>query len=257
MPNWSPTLERPALQLLALLLVGHIVADFLVQTSRIAREKPTRLRFLLAHGGWTGLTHLALVLPFWNGPVVLGVLAVSVFHVLLDGARARLGRRWHRPLASFFLDQTLHAASLVLLWSWIVARGAHLTGMVPPDAQWLPALTRYAVLAGGLVFNAAGGTMVVRKLLERYPQVVPDGGDPDGAEYTMGRTIGCLERFLVFGLVLLGQWAAIGFVIAAKSIARFQELREQTFADYYLIGTLTSLLVAIASGVVVRAVLFR
>lgn len=60
-----------------------------------------------------------------------------------------------------------------------------------------------------------------------------------------------LERFLAYALVLLGQWSALGLVLAAKSIARFRELENQDFADYYLIGTLSSLSVAVATGVIV------
>jgi len=44
-------------------------------------------------------------------------------------------------------------------------------------------------------------------------------------------------------------WGALGFVIAAQSIARFKELDEKGFADYYLIGTLASVLVALIGGV--------
>jgi hypothetical protein len=56
-------------------------------------------------------------------------------------------------------------------------------------------------------------------------------------------------------MVLLGYWSALGFVIAAKSIARFKELDEKGFADYYLIGTLASVLVALLSGVTVNLLL--
>lgn len=68
---------------------------------------------------------------------------------------------------------------------------------------------------------------------------------------SMGQTVGFLERLLVYFLVLNGQWAALGLVVAAKAIARFPELKNQDFSDYYLIGTLTSLVVAIASGMLV------
>lgn len=49
--------------------------------------------------------------------------------------------------------------------------------------------------------------------------------------------------------------AALGLLIAAKSIARFEELKERRFAEYYLVGTLTSLLVAIVVGLLLLEVL--
>jgi len=69
---------------------------------------------------------------------------------------------------------------------------------------------------GGLALNWKGGTAVVRRLLARYPEVVPKDTGDARHEYEMGRTIGCLERTLVFTLVLFGQWGALGLVIAAE-----------------------------------------
>jgi hypothetical protein len=71
----------------------------------------------------------------------------------------------------------------------------------------------------------------------------------------MGRVIGVLERFLTLILVLLGQWGALGLVVAAKSVARFRELEDKDFSDYYLIGTLASLLVAVGTGLILHALL--
>ena len=56
----------------------------------------------------------------------------------------------------------------------------------------------------------------------------------------IGATIGVLERPLIVMFVLTGQLAAIGFVIAAKTLARFEQLDDRGFAEYYLLGTLAS-----------------
>jgi hypothetical protein len=60
---------------------------------------------------------------------------------------------------------------------------------------------------------------------------------------------------ILLTLVILGQWGALGFVIAAKSIARFKDLDQRDFSERYLIGTLASVAVAIASGLAVRGFL--
>ena len=64
-----------------------------------------------------------------------------------------------------------------------------------------------------------------------------------------GRLIGQLERALIFLLVFIGQAGAIGFLVAAKSILRFEEARKQKHAEYVLIGTLLSFSLAIALSV--------
>ena len=64
-----------------------------------------------------------------------------------------------------------------------------------------------------------------------------------------GALIGLLERALTLTLVLAGEYTAIALVLTAKSIARYKELQDQKFAEYYLVGTLSSILFAIVVGI--------
>ena len=76
-----------------------------------------------------------------------------------------------------------------------------------------------------------------------------------GASARVGATIGILERILIVVFVLTGTDVAIGFVVAAKTLARFRLLDDRAFAEYYLLGTLASVAVAIVSALVGRAAL--
>jgi len=67
-----------------------------------------------------------------------------------------------------------------------------------------------------------------------------------------GRLIGFLERFIVLTLVLENQYSAIAFVFTGKSIARFDELKNRNFSEYYLVGTFASMALAILSGEVLK-----
>jgi hypothetical protein len=66
----------------------------------------------------------------------------------------------------------------------------------------------------------------------------------------VGATIGILERLLIVTLVLTNATAAIGLVVAAKTLARFRQLDDRDFAEYYLLGTLASVGVALGSALV-------
>lgn len=57
-----------------------------------------------------------------------------------------------------------------------------------------------------------------------------------------------VERILVLTLILVGQFSAVGFLIAAKSILRFNEYRKN---EYILVGTLLSFGIAIVLGVLI------
>ena len=69
-----------------------------------------------------------------------------------------------------------------------------------------------------------------------------------------GKYIGILERLFVFTFVVTGKWEAIGFLLAAKSVFRFGDLKEskdRKLTEYILIGTLLSFSIALAAGLIV------
>jgi predicted permease len=89
---------------------------------------------------------------------------------------------------------------------------------------------------------AVVGHFFVRLVLKKFP--LEEKGGLAGA----GAAIGVLERILTLALVLAGQYTALGLILAAKSVARFEELKDRKFAEYYLIGTLSSMLFAMLVG---------
>ncbi len=110
------------------------------------------------------------------------------------------------------------------------------------------------VVAGGLTTVFLGGA-VIGMLLHPFAALIR----PEDAEETKrlehaGRVIGWIERALLYGLVLVGAPGAAALVIAGKSVARFPSFREERFAEYYLIGSLMSLAIALGLGLAVRAI---
>lgn len=70
---------------------------------------------------------------------------------------------------------------------------------------------------------------------------------PDAGQY-----IGIIERLLIFTFILVGQWGAIGFLMAAKSIFRFGDLtrtKDRRLTEYILVGTMLSFGTAILTGI--------
>jgi hypothetical protein len=119
----------------------------------------------------------------------------------------------------------------------------------------------HITLAGALLVINEVNTLV-RYLFQafdleptREPADEEDGATLDEKEYKAGRVIGILERILVYHLVLQDQYAAIGLVLAAKSFTRFKELERRRYAEYVLIGTLASTLLAMLVAAAVEALL--
>ncbi len=105
-------------------------------------------------------------------------------------------------------------------------------------------LARILIYFLSYVLAVALGHFLVRRVILQKHQLTEAGGLERA-----GATIGCLERSLTLTLVLVGQYEAIALILAAKSVARFQELKRREFAEYYLIGTLSSMLFAMFIGI--------
>ena len=109
----------------------------------------------------------------------------------------------------------------------------------------------------GYLYVCFRGMVVVRAVLDLPALHMRRDEDRNAGaiDIARGRTIGSLERAIALTLVLLGQYGALGLIVAAKSVARFKALEDREFAEYFLIGTLASLLLALAGGLGLHALL--
>jgi len=75
----------------------------------------------------------------------------------------------------------------------------------------------------------------------------------DVEELNRGRLIGNLERIVLTLVVAAGSYTAVGFLVAAKGLVRFEEFeKSREFTEYFLVGSLSSVLVALCAGLVLR-----
>ena len=74
-------------------------------------------------------------------------------------------------------------------------------------------------------------------------------------DLSRGRLIGYIERLLVILLTYYGSYPAIAFIVTAKSIARFKQMDDRDWAEYFLLGTLTSMFLGILFGILLREIL--
>jgi hypothetical protein len=69
------------------------------------------------------------------------------------------------------------------------------------------------------------------------------------------RYIGIIERGLILTLVTFGSISSLALILTAKSLARFNKMNDKNFADYYLLGTLTSMSIALIGGLILKYLL--
>jgi hypothetical protein len=156
---------------------------------------------------------------------------------------------WTTPQRALLLEAGALAAACAVAWL-----GGHLVQPTRAGLFW----GRLLLLAAAYWYACAGGAVLVRRVLD----IVPVGETPGkrgitvpAQELSRGLLIGVLERALALTLVLTDQFGALGLILAAKALARFRALDDRDFAEYVLIGTLASLLLALLVGLAARLVL--
>lgn len=74
-------------------------------------------------------------------------------------------------------------------------------------------------------------------------------------DMSRGKLIGYIERLLVILLTYYSSYPAIAFIVTAKSIARFKQMEDRDWAEYFLLGTLTSMFLGIMFGILLREII--
>jgi len=113
-----------------------------------------------------------------------------------------------------------------------------------PDADTSAAMA-LVTLAAGLMAVLKPGAIVIQKATASFAAQIRDDPQTPHIEGLAngGLYIGYLERFLVLLLIVAGQPAGVGFLITAKSILRFGDVKESTqrkMTEYIIIGTFMS-----------------
>jgi len=229
------------------LLVAHLVADFPFQPDWMIHHK--KRPYVLALHTVIVVAMAALAL----GAIPLALLAIlGITHLAMDSLKAyALGD----SLRSFLIDQAVHVGVILgLAYTFpYITQG----GWWDQHAGSAPS-TYYAglCLLSGLILSIRVGAILIRKATAPFTNQIPT--DIEGLTQG-GYYIGCLERALVMLLVLIGQPEGIAFLVTAKSILRFGEIKDsqqRKLTEYIIIGNFMSfgwgLLIALGTQCAVR-----
>ena len=222
------------------LILAHLLGDFLLQPTAWVNHKekkkaksPALYLHLLVHGV---LILTLLGFGFWILAIVLTIL-----HGLVDLTKLYFQKSATKT-AWFFIDQLAHFISILGIW-WLFFR---------PEIslEWSPSIWIYAT-ALLLITQVAG--IAIQVGLSNWSKDLDLS--QESSLKNAGKYIGILERLFVFAFVILGKWEAIGFLLAAKSVFRFGDLRkakDRKLTEYILIGTLLSFGISIGIGILTR-----
>ena len=229
--------------LLLRLLLAHLVADFMLQRKSwiVARgERHWRAGSLYLHA-----TIAAVLVYLFSGHYQNFLIPafVLVTHLATDLWKSYT----NNSLKYFLADQFIHL--LVIVAAWYI--------YTMPDWNILNSVagyftnTRLLAVVLGYVFVIWPSGFLIAKITAPWQNQIKDNQGLADA----GRWIGMIERILILTFVLIHQFTGIGFLIAAKSILRFGDIRNpenRKDAEYILLGTMISFIIAIFTGIAVQ-----
>lgn len=225
------------------LIIAHFIGDFLLQPKLWVEEKENRKVKsvkLYLHILIYGLLTLFILWDYnhWLLVLLLMVSHGSIDTIKLYAQKGNTKSRW------FLIDQVLHIISILGLW----------VIFFNPEINYLSWYedTNFWVYTAALLLITIVSGIVMRELMSNWSKALNDTNEE--SLNNAGKYIGMLERLFVFIFVITGNWEGIGFLLAAKSVFRFGDLKEskdRKLTEYILIGTLLSFGIAIATGMVV------
>lgn len=224
------------------LILAHLLGDFLLQPASWVKEKESRKAsspklyiHVLIHG-------LLVLLLLWNLELWPIALSITSVHLVIDLVKL-YAQKSKTKTTWFIADQAMHLLSILIIWVIFTKATIDLQS-ISQD----PALLGLITL---VLFLTQPTSIILSILLKKWSDSIPS--EPDQSLEDAGKYIGILERLFVFTFIVTGNWEAVGFLIAAKSVFRFGDLRkskERKLTEYILIGTLLSFGTAMICGLI-------
>jgi len=229
--------------LLIKLLLAHIIGDFFLQPHSWVKEKEKKklkspkLYFHI-------VIHFALLLVIlWDLTLWPMILIIGGSHFIIDAVKLIVQKKKTKRLL-FFIDQLLHIAVIVATYFIYAKTNLDYEALFSEENLLLITCLVFLTRPVSIIMKTIFTKWDISKLTENNESL------EDAGNY-----IGILERLLVFIFIITNHWEAVGFLITAKSVFRFGDLKEskhRKLTEYILIGTLISFGIAIAVGLLFK-----
>lgn len=223
------------------LLLAHLIGDFLLQPTSWVNDKEKKKYksyYLYIHTFLHGLIAWILVgaKDFLWFAILLAVLHGFIDFLKLYFQTKKTKRIW------FSIDQALYLVVIVLITMIYTNFEVDLT--IYSHYFW--------IVLTAVILLTKPTSILIKNIISIWS---PENKAKDNSLENAGNYIGILERLFVFCFIITGHFEAIGFLLAAKSIFRFGDLKEakdRKLTEYVLIGTLLSLGIALLIGLLVQ-----
>jgi hypothetical protein len=226
------------------LILAHLLSDFILQPkSWVAdrNEKHFGSGKLYLHGLVTFATALLMIgWQYWSIALI-----IVVTHVLIDAWKS-----YQQPTSVYFiLDQLLHLLVITTCWYFTFFNLSNLQ-LLWQHINVSPYVWKVAT---AFVFVTFPAGILIGELTKKWSNNIKADPTDNISLVDAGKWIGIMERVIILIFVLKNEYGAIGLLIAAKSIIRFNEKdRPEIKTEYLVIGTLMSIGLVLITGLTVK-----
>lgn len=235
--------------------ICHLLGDFYFQNEKIAKGKEKNYKGVLLHSLEYYIAALLTVVPVFSLDMVLAATYTALTHFVIDTVKYVLliKKKIRKNTRVFVIDQCAHIISIFILayimdcWTFSIGHIEIINSILNAYGYNGEEFARWML---AILFIHTPTNIFIQNFLDDYK---PKGDEAIiKADNKAGRKIGTIERLIMLIFLSMNQYAAIGFVLTAKSIARYDKItKDEKFAEYYLLGTLASTLCVIVCRILI------
>ena len=237
-----------------LMLLSHTLGDYYFQPQAMAKLKSRSTWFVLIHAGVYAAVMFLSVLLYPCRAYFNAVIIAAATHAMIDVIKQLILNHYaklsiltvRQDRLAYLIDQVLHMTIILacafLTKAWEGGNSAALTALSEelPVVIGIDGYELLSIVCALLAVMKPANVFIQKVLVTEKPN------DETRTRLRYGGRIGSLERIVSVVMMYLGQYAAIALVFTAKSVVRFKDFENRDFAEYYLYGTLMSVVTAVA-----------
>lgn len=237
-----------------LMLLSHTLGDYYFQPQAMAKLKSRSTWYVLIHAGVYAAVMFLSVLLYPCRAYFNAVIIAAATHAMIDVIKQLILNHYaklsiltvRQDRLAYLIYQVLHMtiilACALLTKAWEGGNSAALTALSEelPVVIGIDGYELLSIVCALLAVMKPANVFIQKVLVTEKPN------DETRTRLRYGGRIGSLERIVSVVMMYLGQYAAIALVFTAKSVVRFKDFENRDFAEYYLYGTLMSVVTAVA-----------
>lgn len=233
-------------------LLAHLLADYYFQNDELAQLKNRKADKLIQHNCIYMAVCIIVILPVFSLRMLLSAVAAAIMHAVIDSAKYFYMKYFMRKKISsrtvYLLDQGIHLTCLIIISYIMTVNKYKINVIFPLNSLFIVMnVSKAKILSWAVIFLFIfkPANVTIKQLLFNFkPYEKMD--NIKISDKNAGGFIGSLERLIIVIFLSMNQFSAIGLVLTAKSVARYNKISEdKDFAEYYLLGTLLSTVFAI------------